>query len=156
MPYTELKDKACLCINHLLGMESQFNNLFCLEAIFKNYRASYAKKEVLNNQITEVNDIFKANDSFETKQTKIFNMFRKEAPLLKTINILVKLGNYKFLDFSSSLIKMMLKYFIHKGDEKDIDKLEVYRGLYINEDLLDSIDKYFVKNEYMYFNDVNL
>lgn len=155
MPYQELKQKSCLCYNHLMGQETQFPNLFCLEIIFKNYRASYAKKEALNNQINEVNDILRTANSITDQESKIFAMFRRESPLLKTMNVLIKLGNQKFLDFSSSLLKLMLKSFSNNNNSRTLGNIEVYRGLYVKEDLLDSLDKYFIKNEYMFFNDVS-
>ena len=139
----------------MMGIESQFTNLFCIEAIFKNYRASFAKKEVLSNQITEINEVLKSSITAEEKQLRIFTVFRKESPLLKAINILVKLGKSKFVDFASSLLKPMLKSFAHTKPNQSIDRIEVYQGLYIQDELLDSIDKYFVKNEYMFFNDVS-
>lgn len=152
----EMKQKSCLCYNHLLGQNSQFNNLMSLEVIFKNYRASFAKKETLTNQIVEANNILKSSSSVEEKQMKLFEIFRKESPLLKIVNVLVKLGNPIFLDFSSSILKLMLKTFSNPNSLQKLDAIEVYQGLYLSEDLQESLEKYFIKGEYMFFNSVNL
>ena len=132
------------------------NGLACLEAIFKSYRVPYTKKETLARQIAQAAIIIETKATAEDKCQKIINLFRAESPLLRTLNFIVKLGNKKFVDLSGDLLKLTLDYFkVSKADqESSKGRTEVYKGLYMDENMVEHLDKYFKKDEYMFFSDV--
>lgn len=154
--YHELKNKTCICQKHLEEIPSNVNGLACLEAIFKSYRVPYTKKEVLARQIAQAALIVETKATNEDKCQRIIDLFRTESPLLKTLNLIVKLGNKKFVDFSGDLLKLTFDYFKVKEKNKEplTGKTEVYKGLYMDENMVDYLDKYFKKDEYMFFADV--
>lgn len=149
-----MKNKTCICFKHLAETKN-YNGLACIEAIFKSYRVPYHKKETLSEQIMHAGNIIQTKATIEDKSQRVMDMFKKETPLLKTINLILREGNKKFVDFSSDLIKLMMEFFKTSEIKQDLAKTEVYKGLYVKENILDYLDKFFKKDEYMFFSEVN-
>ena len=148
-----MKNKTCVCFKHLAEAK-EYSGLACIEAIFKSYRVPYSKKETLSEQIVLASNIIQTKATNEDKSQRIMDLFKKETPLLKTVNLILKEGNKKFVDFSSDLIGLMMEFFKTSEMKHNMTKTEVYKGLYVKENMVDYLDKFFKKDEYMFFSGV--
>ena len=151
IPYSLKKNYNCLCEKHLMNFKNiPCGTLYCLEKIFMNYKENFTNQIKLEEEIKEVNEILQNPLLEKKKLEKLLEIFKKESPLFKISNIILKMNDDQFFSYFITIYDLMLRFF-KNTKRTNFEKREFYRGFFVNKEIINSFKTLFEKNKSFYF-----